>query len=134
MIRVVEGTTSSEVSPLRSRKSIGKEHTFARDQRDMQAVLERLNLLIDGVFERMTEMGISARMAEVKIRYRGFETHSAHRSIPVAMDEVEVFRRLAHRLFAENCDFERPVRLVGFRVGQLEEPESKQTILFHKEE
>ncbi len=134
MIRVVEGKTSNEVSPLRSRKSIGKEHTFSKDTTDMELILKRLDMLIDGVFERMKKMQISARLVEVKIRYKGFETHTVHRSIPVAMDEISVFRRLAHRLFAENCELQRAVRLVGFRVGQLDMPVTKQTVLFNEEE
>ena len=134
IIRVFEGETSSEVSALRSRKSIGKEHTFNRDQKDIELVLQRLDTLIDRVFERMAEMGISARMAEVKIRYAGFETHTHHRSIPVAMDEKNVFRRLAHRLFAHNCDFDRPIRLIGFRVGHLEMPATRQITLDTEEE
>jgi nucleotidyltransferase/DNA polymerase involved in DNA repair len=133
-IRVVEGETSNQVSPLRSRKSIGKEHTFDKDQTDMQVVLERLVILIDKVVERMRSMGICARVAEVKIRYAGFETHTNHRSIPVAMDEGEIFHRLARRLFAQNCDFDRPVRLIGFRVGGLEMPDMKQTTLDWEEE
>ena len=134
MIKVVEGNTSNDVSPLRSRKSIGKEHTFSQDTTDVELILKRLDMLIDGVFERMKRMQICARLVEVKIRYKGFETHTVHRSIPVAMDEISVFRRLAHRLFAENCEQQRPVRLVGFRVGQLDMQASKQTILFNEEE
>lgn len=134
IIRVFEGETSNEVSALRSRKSIGKEHTFNQDQSDIESVMEYLDLLIDRVFERMKEMGISARMAEVKIRYAGFETHTHHRSIPVAMDEKSVFRRIAHRLFARNCDFDRPIRLIGFRVGHLEMPITRQLTLDTEEE
>ncbi|MDP6010494.1 MAG: DNA polymerase IV [Candidatus Poseidoniaceae archaeon] len=133
-IRVVEGETSNQVSPLRSRKSIGKEYTFDKDQTDMQVVIEKLAILIDKVVDRMRGMGISARVAEVKIRYAGFETHTNHRSIPVAMDEGEIFHRLARRLFAQNCDFDRPVRLIGFRVGGLEMPDTKQTTLDWEEE
>ena len=74
-------------------------------------------------------MGVAGRLAEVKIRYQGFETHTHGRSIPVAMDEESVFMRLAHALFAENIEFERPIRLVGFRLGNLEMPLSRQSTL-----
>ena len=39
-MRVVEGESSAVVSPLRSRKSIGKEHTFERDLDDHEDVLQ----------------------------------------------------------------------------------------------
>ena len=48
---------------------------------------------------------------------------------PVAMDDETVFMRLAHGLFAENIEFDRPVRLVGFRLGNLEMPLSRQSTL-----
>lgn len=129
LTRVVDGTTSSEVSPLRSRKSVGKERTFSADQRDHEAVLEVLRSLTHRVLSRAKEMGVSGRLAEVKIRYTGFETHTHGRSIPVAMDEPEVFLRLAEHLFATNVQHNRGLRLVGFRLGQLDMPPTRQAVL-----
>ena len=40
LTRVVDGKTSSEVSPLRSRKSVGKERTFSTDQNDLKQFLK----------------------------------------------------------------------------------------------
>ena len=129
IIRVLEGETSNDVSPLRSRKSVGKEHTFEFDQIDSESVLSQLSVLVSKVMKRAKEMGVAGRLGEVKIRYQGFETHTHGRSIPVAMDDETVFMRIAHGLFAENIDFDRPVRLVGFRLGNLEMPLSRQSTL-----
>ena len=129
VIRVLEGETSNDVSPLRSRKSVGKEHTFEFDQIDSESVLSQLSVLVSKVIKRAKEMGVAGRLGEVKIRYQGFETHTHGRSIPVAMDDETVFMRLAHGLFAENIEFDRPVRLVGFRLGNLEMPLSRQSTL-----
>jgi len=134
LMSVVEGESSAVISPLRSRKSIGKEHTFETDQRDHEHVLERLERLVDVVLERALDLGVSGRLAEVKIRYTGFETHTSGRSIPVAMDDVEVFKRLARSLFATNVEANSTVRLIGFRLGQLEAPPSRQSTLFDGEE
>jgi DNA polymerase IV (DinB-like DNA polymerase) len=131
---VVDGESSDVISALRSRKSIGKEHTFDRDRDDHELVLERLVDLVDTVMDRALSLGVSGRLAEVKIRYTGFETHTASRSIPVAMDDPSVFRRLAQHLFATNMDTNKHVRLIGFRLGQLEVPPSKQTTLLMEEE
>ena len=78
-------------------------------------------------------MGVAGRLGEVKIRYQGFETHTHGRSIPVAMDDESVFMRLAYGLFAENVDLDRPIRLVGFRLGNLEMPLSRQSTLDFEE-
>ncbi|DAC31210.1 MAG TPA: DNA polymerase IV [Candidatus Poseidoniaceae archaeon] len=134
LVRVVDGTTSREVSPLRSRKSIGKENTFSSDQNDQQMVLGHLKHLVQYVMTKAKEVGVSGRLCEVKIRYTGFETHTHGRSIPVAMDDIDVFSRLAERLFALNVDHGRPIRLIGFRLGQLDMPSTRQAKLLLEEE
>jgi len=129
IFRVLEGETSDDISPLRSRKSVGKETTFEFDQTDSENVLSNLSVLVSKVMKRARDMGVAGRLAEVKIRYQGFETHTHGRSIPVAMDDESVFMRLAHGLFAENVEFERPIRLIGFRLGNLEMPLNRQSTL-----
>jgi len=127
--RVYEGNTSSEISPLRSRKSMGKEHTFDYDRTNHESVLETLLSLVRRVMKKSREAGVSGRLAEVKIRYTGFETHTHGRSIPVAMNDDEVFVYLAEKLFANNVQSDRSIRLIGFRLGQLDTPSTKQTRL-----
>jgi len=127
--RVYEGRTSSEISPLRSRKSVGKEHTFSTDQMDYQIVLSNLLNITQQVISRAKELGVCGRLGEVKIRYSGFETHTHGRSIPVAMDDLDVFTRLSEKLFANNIQHGKRIRLVGFRLGQLDTPLTKQSKL-----
>ena len=129
IIRVYEGRTSSEISPLRSRKSIGKEHTFNYDRENYQIVLENLLSIVRRVMKSAREVGVSGRLAEVKIRYTGFETHTHGRSIPVSMDDDEVFTSLAEKLFANNVQPGKKIRLIGFRLGNLDTPKTKQTRL-----
>nr|ANV80381.1 DNA Polymerase IV/Kappa [uncultured Candidatus Thalassoarchaea sp.] len=129
IIKVYEGKTSVEISPLRSRKSIGKEHTFSTDQGDYQEVLSHLLEITRQVILKAKELGVCGRLAEVKIRYTGFETHTHGRSIPVAMDELEVFNRLSEILFANNIQIGKRVRLIGFRLGHLDAPTSRQSTL-----
>ena len=45
------------------------------------------------------------------------------------MDDPSVFKSLATRLFATSLERERPVRLVGFRLGDLEDPPTRQVTL-----
>lgn len=130
---VVEGTSSDEVSPLQSRRSIGKERTFEVDVQDHEVVMERLFELVHRVMESARQMGVVGRLAEVKIRYTGFDTHTHRRSIPVGMDDVDVFIGIAERLFALSVEHERPVRLIGFRLGDLEDPRTRQTTLMRYE-
>ena len=52
LLRVVDGTTSNEVSPIRSRRSIGKERTFPVDQSNHEVVLDILEKLTVSVMAR----------------------------------------------------------------------------------
>ena len=134
LLRVVDGSTSNEVSPLRSRRSIGKERTFSEGSKHHEHVLELLEQLTMRVLEKARTERIAGRLAEVKIRYTGFETHTHGRSIPVAMDDTDVFLRQVRRLFAENVHQDENIRLIGFRMGQLEELDTRQTTLDFNEE
>ena len=49
------------------------------------------------------------------------------------MDDEAVFKRLAKQLFATNIRPESRVRLIGFRLGQLEMLPGRQTTLFEEE-
>ena len=127
--RILEGQSSNEVSPLRSRKSVGKERTFSTDVMDTGLVFEKLDELVHKVTTKLHSLDITARNLEIKLRYKGFETLSHARTLPVSMDDLELFRRLAPELLAEVYDAQRPVRLVGFRVGDLEAPPNRQATL-----
>ncbi|DAC12538.1 MAG TPA: hypothetical protein D7H86_05930, partial [Candidatus Poseidoniales archaeon] len=129
LFQVIEGESSNDVSLLRSRKSIGKETTFPKDLMDEELVLEHLDSLVIKVMEKARKEGISGRLGEVKIRYKGFETHSYGKSIPVAMDDVDVFLRISRQLFAHFVQSGRPIRLIGFRLGNLFHSSIKQTTL-----
>ncbi|MDE0708188.1 MAG: DNA polymerase IV [Candidatus Poseidoniales archaeon] len=134
--RILEGDSSNEVSALRSRKSIGKERTFSHDVKETEVVFDMLENLITQVTRKLRNLEITARNVEVKLRYRGFETVSHARSLAVSMDDEETFKRIASRLLANVYDTTRSVRLVGFRVGDLEAPPNRQATLdtFSEEE
>ena len=127
--RILEGESSSEVSALRSRKSIGKERTFPRDVEDPSVVMEMLGTLVTRVTKKLQNLEITARNLEIKLRYQGFETLSHAMSLAVSMDDEEVFQRLAPRLLANVYDIDRPVRLIGFRLSDLEAPPNRQATL-----
>ncbi|MBN17106.1 MAG: DNA polymerase IV [Euryarchaeota archaeon] len=126
---ILEGESSDEISTLRSRKSIGKETTFSIDTKDIDLVFSTLSTLVDAITGRLKKDDITSRSVEVKIRYKGFETVSHTRTLAVSMDDTETFQRVAGNLLAEIYDTNRPVRLVGVRLGELEAPPNRQSKL-----
>ncbi len=133
---ILEGKSSNEVSPLRSRKSISKERTFPFDQINSESVMQALPQLVEKVTLKLRTMDITARSIEVKIRYKGFETFTHGQSLPVSMDDFDVFQRIATKLLTEIYDTTRPVRLIGFKLSELEAPPNRQSTLefFDEEE
>ncbi len=126
---ILEGKSSAEVSPLRSRKSISKEVTFSTDQNNPAAVMNALPKLVENVATKLRAIEITARSIEVKIRYKGFETYSHGQSLPVSMDEFEVFKRIAMKLLSDIYDTSRSVRLIGVKLSELEAPPNRQSTL-----
>lgn len=129
VINLYEGTTSNQLNTFHQRKSIGKERTFDRDTHDIEFVLAALEKLLHRCVELLQEAQAGARVIEVKIRYQGFETYTFQKSIPVAMDDPDVFLRLAQYLFAQNVEFDKPMRLIGIRFSHLEFIEFRQETL-----
>ena len=127
--RILEGESSNDVSALRSRKSISKEHTFSNDVQDVEIVFNMLSDLVSRVTSKLKKLEITARNIEVKIRYRGFETTSHARSFAISLDDEDTFKRIAWKLLANVYDTSRPVRLVGFKLGDLEAPPNRQSSL-----
>ena len=88
-----------------------------------------LRQLISRVTGKLRDLEITARNIEVKLRYHGFETISHAKSLAVSMDDEETFQRIASKLLANVYDTSRRIRLVGFRVGDLEAPPNRQATL-----
>lgn len=126
---ILEGGSSDDVSALRSRKSISKEMTFGTDQTDAEIVMHSLPQLVTKVTDKLRSMEITARSIEIKIRYKGFETYSHGQSLPVSMDEFEVFQRIGMKLLSDIYDTSRSVRLIGFKLSELEAPPNRQSTL-----
>jgi len=127
--KILEGDSSNEVSALRSRKSVGKERTFSHDIEDPSIVFDMLVTLVKQVTDKLRSLEITSRNVEIKLRYRGFETISHARSLALSLDDEETFTRIAVRLLANVYDTTRPVRLIGFRLGDLEAPPNRQSTL-----
>jgi DNA polymerase-4 len=112
-----QGIASDRVHSGTERKSISKETTFSED-------ITESEILRDTLLWAAQEVGFVARQEQykgsqitLKIRFRGFETHTRSRtlSIPTAADQ-EIFRQAWELYRAENWAG-RPVRLIGLGIS-----------------
>ena len=113
--------------PQRQVKSIGHENTFSVDQRDLRSLKKMLWQLTEDACRRLRRKGLYAGHVKVRIRYRGFKTHTHGAALPhPSCADREIFD-LACRLFGE-ADRGQPVRLLGVRLEKLTSEPLQQTL------
>jgi DNA polymerase IV (DinB-like DNA polymerase) len=116
---VVHGQESIEVRQRELPKSLSVERTFKQDVLDFNAVRSEALDAASELIRRVSSSRLIYKVGGIKIRFRGFETHTREKSLPGHTDSEEVLRRIVESLLREFEGKERPVRLVGVRVADL---------------
>jgi DNA polymerase-4 len=93
-------------------KSVGHEHTFGQDTRDLRRLRRTLLDLADAVARRLRGHGYRARTITLKYRDETFQTLTRAETIDDPTDSGEVIFRVAWGLF-ERAHGARKVRLLG---------------------
>lgn len=100
-------------------KQRSRETTFQRDTREVQAIRRTVAEQARSLADELRADGYRARRVGIKIRFAGFDTHTREHTLPEATDVAETIRRAAFACL-QRLPLDRPVRLVGVRVGELE--------------
>ena len=108
-----------EVEENFTMRSIGAEHTFEKDTADWTTINRELTALSETVYNRLVEEGMAFRTVVLKIRFRGFETHTRNKSLKFSTTEKSVILETVRELCAEFMPMKKEVRLVGVRVSGL---------------
>jgi len=115
------GRDDSPVTPVSGPpKSVGREHTFARDVDDRRKIRAMLFRLVERAGRQLRDESLAARRVTLKLRYADFETATAAASLADPADGDDVFYRaaveLADRLMAKR---RLRVRLIGVALSRL---------------
>ena len=100
-------------------KQRSRERTFQRDTSDWQTVAKTLAQLSRDVAQELKDDGYRARTIGIKLRFANFETHTRDKTLTAATDSTELIRKAAFDCLGR-IELNRPVRLLGVRVGGLE--------------
>jgi DNA polymerase IV (DinB-like DNA polymerase) len=117
---VIHGEESIEVRQQEIPKSLSVERTFKDDLKDFREVRTEA---ADGAAElmrRVKSAGYSYRVAGIKIRFRGFETHTREKTLVSHTDSESPLLEAVDRLLDEFEMKGKPVRLVGIRVADIQ--------------
>ncbi len=107
------GIASDRIVPGRERKSISKETTFAEDVTDPDTLRDTLRWAAQEVGHIARQEALKGHCVTLKIRFRGFETHTRSwtLSVPTAADQT-IFRQVWEGYLGASWGG-RAVRLIG---------------------
>ena len=117
--RLSYGEDDRPVTPHRTPKSCGCEHTFPEDLRDLDTIREELELMARRAAGWLTTRTLYARTITIKVRYSDFTTitRSYSEAVPTRDGSTVAARALA--LLEKTDAGARPVRLLGVSVHNL---------------
>ncbi len=127
------GIASDSVEDRSTRKSISKETTFDQDITDPMVLRESLHWAAREVGYVARQEQRKGSLVTLKIRFRGFDTHTRNHSLatPTSADQ-EIFKT-AWELYRKGAWENQPVRLIGVGISGWDEAvdeEQRQADLF----
>ena len=113
------GIDRSDVHPFGAPKSIGHEHTFHVDTRDIGRLETTLLDLAESVASRLRRHHLVAGGVQLKLRYEGFETLTRQAALPSQTREADPLYATALALLRRTLVGDRAVRLIGLTAISL---------------
>ena len=110
-------------------KSLSVERTFREDITDFAKVRAEAVEAARELTSRVKEGGFRFRVAGMKIRFHGFETHTREKTLTGYTDSEDVLREVVMGLLDEFEARTDRIRLVGVRVASLERDSSAPSAL-----
>jgi len=110
-------------------KSISHNHTFGADTGDVGLLEAMLSRLAQKAAKRLRDSDLTARTIRLTIRYAGFETITRSHTTPEPTRLDAEILTTVRRLFEQNRDPERLVRLLGVALESLSHGEKQLDLL-----
>ena len=126
---VVHGQENIEVRNQEMPKSLGVERTFREDVDDFAQVRKEAAEASSELFRRLKTANLAYKVGGIKIRFRGFETHTREKTLPTHSESEELLQETVASLLNEFEEKGRPVRLIGIRVADLKRATSEASSL-----
>jgi len=117
---VIHGEENVEVRQQELPKSLSVERTFKEDMKDFRAVRKEAADGASELMRRVKSAGYSYKVAGIKIRFQGFETHTREKTLVSHTDSEGPLLEAVERLMDEFEMKGKPVRLVGVRVADIQ--------------
>lgn len=122
---VVRGIHNSEVKPHRIQKSVAVEETFWENLLDEDEVFEQLKIISEELETRLAKKEIKGKTLTLKIKYKDFTQYTRSTTWDGYFNNAEDFLLPAKKLW-QLRPFDKPVRLLGLSLSNLNTQEKKQ--------
>lgn len=122
---VVRGIHMSEVKSHRIQKSVAVEETFWENLLDEDSVFKQLQLISEELEARLSKKEIKGKSLTLKIKYKDFTQYTRSTTQEVYFASATDFYKTAQKLW-ELRPFDKPVRLLGLSLSNLNTQEKKQ--------
>jgi len=100
-------------------KSVSNERTFFDDINDEEELLRHIKKLSEKVGMRLRKKGLAGKTIRLKIRWKGFDTHTRQLTLEQATNHDSIIFTSAQELFFSIWRAGKPVRLIGVSVSGL---------------
>jgi len=122
MHRRAQGIDERPIVTERETKSVSKETTFSRDERDPAVLIKTLRKLADQVGARLRDKELSGRTVVIKLRWSDFTTITRQSTLSEPTNHDDDIYAAALTLLEQYWPRGRPVRLLGVGVSGLTAP------------
>jgi DNA polymerase-4 len=117
-----QGIDSRPVVPDRAAKSVGAEETFDEDLAGLESLKPHVHAQALRVGRRLRRAGVQGRVVQLKLKFSDFTLITRRVTLPAPTDDGQSIYRAALELL-QRAHEERPVRLTGVSVQNLDEDE-----------
>ncbi len=122
---LANGIDDSDVREEECCKSISREITFEEDTDDPQILNQTMDALAEDLHEVLEEEGFIFKTLSIKIRYRGFITHTRAHTLEHSTDDINIIKDTSKSLLKEFLSGKK-IRLIGIRLSNLEKLRARQ--------
>jgi DNA polymerase-4 len=120
LFRAARGIDLRPVRANRIRKSIGGERTFHDDVSSGHALRDRLEEIIEIVWQRIAEKDTRGRTVTLKLKFTDFQLMTRAKSLPHPIAGKSEFASISRAILDEVLPLPMPVRLMGLTLSGLE--------------
>lgn len=108
-----------EVNPNRIRKSVSIENTYDVDLTETHDVIIELQTLSESLEKRLSNNRIKGKTVNIKIKYADFEQVTRSKTTQIWLSKSQEYEPLWKEIMSEKKLTEKPIRLLGVGLSNL---------------